>query len=48
MERLKIVAKVFTFPMYWSLHLPMGGKTDWPKVDLGELTIQYSILPNVM
>ena len=48
MERLKIVDDVFTFPMYWPLHLPMGDKTDWPKVVLGELIIQYSIMPNII
>ena len=48
MEPLKIVANVFTFPMYWPLHVPMGDKTDWPKVVLGELIIQYSILPIVI
>ena len=48
MDQLKIVANVFTFPMYWPLHVPMGDKTDWPKVVLGELIIQYSILPNVI
>ena len=48
MEQLKIVANVFTFPMYWPLHLPMGDKTDWPKVVLGELIIQYSIMTNVI